>query len=800
MLSLKFTWSENKLKRFFQAPLFMTLFLAWGFFVVLTLPSPASDSWPPVKVSTWNAGLHHVTAARLAAALGVSSNDVRDRILQGRFQLLQGGNATRWLAGTDGLDLMFHAGALRNNYTTQNVYWLVEGTNPPPLCADGGSPGAATNGWYLASTNCEQDLYARYELATSPDSNYWYWANLVTGHLVRSKFSTSVFLDALGDTNALAHLSVRVCGGMTTTNIVAVAVNGTTNAAWQGSWVGKVPATFDFDIPAGLLKTGSNNIRFTALGASWWLDGFTLDFPRPYTTRAGALQFSARSNTVITLAGFTNSLVTVLDVTHPLEPVTVTNLLVENAGGQWRASFAPASPDARYSAAQPGGLLEPLSVEAVWTLNLASPTNRAECVIITPATLKDSAAALASYRIAQGLETRVIPLEAVYNEFNAGLSEPEALRTFLQHAFNHWQLPPAYVVLAGNGTYDYRNLMARGDNLVPPLMVMTLYGLTASDSDLGDFGGAMAPLIAIGRLPATNSAHLTRMIDKIKAYEALPSPATNRALLVADLPDPAAGDFPAEILAVSNIVSASYQTTVVPTNTPTQMHNQVLGGLNAGTDLMCYLGHGAATQFGGGSPGYLAISDLASLGNAGRLPFIAGITCLAGNYAEPGGDCLSKAFVSANGPGAIAVMAASGFSLDYEAVELNRALMTMLSDGTTGRLGEHVRDAMLEYNMTPHFTPSGMFNLMGDPALRMSSTPLPPPWISGVEFTGDQGFAITLNATAGKSCSLLATTNLLMPLSQWTLISTCVAPAGPFVMTDPAATNLIHRFYDIRQP
>ena len=169
------------------------------------------------------------------------------------------------------------------------------------------------------------------------------------------------------------------------------------------------------------------------------------------------------------------------------------NLLVEPDGGQWRASFVPTAGDARYSVVQDGSLLEPLAVEAVWPLNLASSTNRASCVIIAPAALRSLATTLADYRNAQGLETRVIPLEGIYNEFNGGLCEPEAVCAFLAHAHSNWQLPPAYVVLAGNGTYDYRNLLAKGDNLVPPLMVMTLYGLTASDSEFGDLGGNDAP-------------------------------------------------------------------------------------------------------------------------------------------------------------------------------------------------------------------------------------------------------------------------------------------------------------------
>jgi hypothetical protein len=331
-------------------------------------------------------------------------------------------------------------------------------------------------------------------------------------------------------------------------------------------------------------------------------------------------------------------------------------------------------------------------------------------------------------------------------------------------------------------------------------MIMTLEGLTASDSEFGDLGGTNFPEIAVGRLPATNSVQLNAMITKIKAYEAQPQPATNQALLVADFADPQAGDFPDEILAVQGIVAPAYQTTTVLPSTALQMHNQVLASLNTGQDLMCYLGHGASTQFGSSSPGYLAITDLGALTNSVRLPFIVGITCLAGFFAQPGSVCLSQAFVTATNSGAIAVLAASGFSLDYEAVDLNSSLMTSLSDGSTGRLGDFVRGAMVDYNQTPYFTPSGMFNLMGDPALRLRSTPLPPPVISAVTFTSTQGSLLTLIATPTKNYTLLATTNLLTPIAAWSVVSTGMAPVGPFVVPDPVATNFQYRFYRARTP
>lgn len=107
---------------------------------------------------------------------------------------------------------------------------------------------------------------------------------------------------------------------------------------------------------------------------------------------------------------------------------------------------------------------------------------------------------------------------------------------------------------------------------------------------------------------------------------------------------------------------------------------------------------------------------------------------------------------------------------------------------------------MVNYNQTPHFTPSGRFNLLGDPTLRLRSTPRPPPVISEVTLTSSQGCLLTLSATPGQNYALLATTNLWLPLAAWSVVSTGTVPVGPFVLADPAATNSPQRFYRVRSP
>src|SRR5262249_4811935 len=132
--------------------------------------------------------------------------------------------------------------------------------------------------------------------------------------------------------------------------------------------------------------------------------------------------------------------------------------------------------------------------------------------------------------------------------------DPSALKSFLAYAVHSWTTPPRYVALAGKGSYDYRNLLGLGSNLLPPLLLSTPQGLAPADAEYADFDGSGVPALAVGRIPAGSAvgrlagargADLRAYVDKLAAYERAPGGAwTGRALPVADDAD-AGGDFPA---------------------------------------------------------------------------------------------------------------------------------------------------------------------------------------------------------------------------------------------------------------
>jgi len=118
------------------------------------------------------------------------------------------------------------------------------------------------------------------------------------------------------------------------------------------------------------------------------------------------------------------------------------------------------------------------------------------------------------------------------NEFNYGLYKPEAIRDFLSYAYHNWEKAPRYLVLAGEGTFDYRNNQGYNDNLVPAILVETPYGLFASDNRYADVDGDDGvPDMAVGRLPVMTSEELDAVISKITAYETAGGNRAKRILL-----------------------------------------------------------------------------------------------------------------------------------------------------------------------------------------------------------------------------------------------------------------------------
>ncbi len=302
------------------------------------------------------------------------------------------------------------------------------------------------------------------------------------------------------------------------------------------------------------------------------------------------------------------------------------------------------------------------------------------------------------------------------NEFNFGLSSPDAIRKFLSYAYSNWKKAPQYVVLAGEGTWDYRDNLGFGWNLIPPALVPSLYGLATSDNSLADINGNHLPEMAIGRLPALTPKELQNAITNIKNFEKTKG---NRIILLADNPDEA-GDFTAESEGLAalfpyNYIREKVYLSEVSANTARTM---LFNDLGIGAAFFNYIGHASPYQLSG--QGVLTTDDMPLLPNAAGLPIVTAMTCSAGEFAIPGYSTLGSLLVLKDNGGAAAVWSSTGLSDDSEAKILNREFYKAVFTDKKKTLGDAVKQALAKYKLTgslPFMT--DIYGILGDPALKI---------------------------------------------------------------------------------
>ena len=82
-----------------------------------------------------------------------------------------------------------------------------------------------------------------------------------------------------------------------------------------------------------------------------------------------------------------------------------------------------------------------------------------------------------------------------------------------------------------------------------------------------------------------------------------------------------------------------------------------------------------------------------------------------------------------------------------------------------------------------------------------NDSPTPPIILTGAAKLPNGAFQFAFPNTPAGTNTVLTTTNLLLPLTSWTVLGTVTDTSpGQFQFTDPQATNRPMRFYRVRSP
>ncbi len=591
--------------------------------------------------------------------------------------------------------------------------------------APASSPGQPV---HAKTTHHEQELFAYTDYTDDPGSDYWGWACLYSGSPGYDAHTAFFDVSAPAPDRGDARLGVSLKGLSAARHLVRVEVNGTEVGSAHVDGMASGQTWFDLDM--SLLAEGENSLTLTALVQdepyqAVVVDSFDISYPRYLEAESGALRFTGVEADSVTVTGFPSPDIRVLDLSRPDMPMLLDGRVAPEEGGTWSVSFGPVRADREYRAvcldlAETGTMASGQS-----PADLMSPNNAADWVAIAPRALVDELQILADHREVQGLLAMVVSYEDVCNLFGFGVRGPDAIRNFLAHAAANWSVPPRYLLLAGDGTYDYKGNLPGSDNLIPPLMAGTPKGLFASDNLFVDLDGDRMPDLAVGRLPVSNAAELAAVVEKILRYETGAKQAWQRRVILAADQDAGADRFTEKSARIAELLppALDVDTVYLADQDLEDAREDLISGIRQGAFLVNYIGHGGFGQLSGDPQtgnGLLTSQDVPLLDNTDALPVLAAFTCVVGRFEIPDVNFLSESLVNRPDGGAIAVWSTAGLSLNEKASVLARKFARAVFLDQETRVGDAVLSALDSYRReTGDTSMPTIYNLFGDPALEL---------------------------------------------------------------------------------
>lgn len=697
-------------------------------------PAKRAGPSPVLKVLFKQEGLYGVSLQAIADGMGLALADVQALAEAGQLAFTEQGAAVPVIYDAAHSRLVFRGQPTANWYTRDNAVLIAAGTGLSMARREPGAAGAGTV--FPVRERFEEDLAVGNATMTELPKDWYYW-KMVTASVYPASNRVDFAFTLRDYAGGPVTLTVDLLGWTRTDRTpdhrAEFFVNGT--AVGTLEFDDQLTAVAQLEIPEGLAVNGANTLTVrgaldSAAGYSYFVvDGFTAAYNRRLTPGAGTVHFQAAGADGVSAAAFTAPLAVALD-----EAGTPAWLADENGelpGKGWTAAageqFALAE-----SAELPMLVPEAAAADA-WFL---AETNRIDYLVIASRGLAPAAQELADYRAGQGLRTGVATFEDACDLFTGGLRTPEAVPALLAYAQTKWAEAPWLVVLAGNGHYDFLGVKSNEVNHLPPLLLATLDGIFAADGLLADANGDGQPDMAVGRLPARNAADLAAMIAKTKAFEAeFGATWQNQLVLATDASDANAGSFMKANDRLAALTDAAHplagridldQMTIAAARTT------LTNWFKAGAGFIHYTGHGGAKNWS--AKNLLKDTDVNVMTNA-RKPVVVSLTCLAGRFEMPAVDNLGEALLQRTQGGAVAVWSPSGLSRNDPAADLSAAFYQAVFQEGCNPLGLAVLQARraVQGDFFSRDTLS-VYNLLGDPALRVAGNP------------GQQALALAVNS------------------------------------------------------
>ena len=392
-----------------------------------------------------------------------------------------------------------------------------------------------------------------------------------------------------------------------------------------------------------------------------------------------------------------------------------------------------------------GSIAKPKYIKSGLDDSLYNNTNQSDYLLLCHPLFIRDVSEFAKFHKDQKLSTSIVSLEDIYDQFGWGFPSPEAIKSFISYTFTKWSPPaPTYVVLVGDGKWDYWNRYNNDAvNYCPGYRINQSY---ASDNWFVNIAGDdPLPEMIIGRLPLKNEKQMKVYNQKAVSYftHSVPGSWRNKVLFLTDNGFENEADhllknkFPSYLATkelkfvnypfIDNFYMPEEIMYELKSKCSPQCTEAIVDALSDGCLLWEYFGHGAPNVlgherifFGGGSK----YSDVRKLTNDNKLPFLLAWTCDTGrfDYSEDKWHLsIGEDLMFAPKGGTIGQFVSSGRGYPGHHVVLSDALHDCFFVYDVLDFGGSMTLAKLLYLLEvtdPAFL--HMFLLQGDPALELA--------------------------------------------------------------------------------
>jgi len=499
-------------------------------------------------------------------------------------------------------------------------------------------------------------------------------------------------------------------------------------------------------------KDGENTLSIKYDGetptSQLYLDWVEVEYPRKLVLRDGMLIFNTPADGISyqwIVSGVAESSPLVLDVTD----FQNVRLLKDWTLSQQKLRFSLTSQSdqpLKLAVVESKAFKTPGALIKDEPSDWRNPQNGADFLIISHGDFYNVAMGLKNLRETHdNLATTVVKIQDVYDEFSGGLFDPTAIRDFLKYVYFHWEKRPQYVLLYGDGDYDYKNILGHSDeNWIPAYEDSSLdeYSTLTSDDWYASVNGNDHLIdYAIGRIPCQTTDQAENVLNKIVDYESNPdfAPWRNQVTIVADdeFGDISKGNVnetihtrDAEDIAEHYYPALYDKNKIYLTEYPMVLdaaasgrrkpaaENDFVEKINQGCLMINYLGHGNERLLA--HERVLQVSkDLPRIQNAGRLAFWVTATCAFGRYDLPEEQSMTEQLVTEANNGAIALLSSARDVFASQNASFNKIYLRKLfvKPNKTLRVGRALQLAKIA---SSNGLNDQKYWLCGDPTLNLA--------------------------------------------------------------------------------